>query len=357
MSIHHITINKHRGRGAKVWQVRVQVDGRRKSRNCATREAARLAERQLRRQLEDASAQEEASAAPATLGMLLDGYAEHLRVRGKAEPVIARVTYTRRAIEAVLPELLAHPVDTIVDDDLFAYRAARERAKIKPSTVNRDLRTLRAALKLARPSYRFPGGAFYREDETRVRWLRPEEELAVLEPMRSPFREIAKLAALSLMRQTEIRLLRREMVHLDQGVILLPRAKGGARPVILSRPAHALLREALASHAGEWVFPNPAGRPYSREQVGRVFRRAAQAAGLRDFHFHDLRHHGATMALNAGFRAPIVMALGGRKTEKMMRRYAAVTDETLRAAAEAIAGHSSNLTSLRAAGQEERAAI
>lgn len=44
------------------------------------------------------------------------------------------------------------------------------------------------------------------------------------------------------------------------------------------------------------------------------------------------------MALNRGFTAPIVMALGGWKTERMMRRYAAVTDQTLRAAAEAVSG-------------------
>jgi integrase len=55
----------------------------------------------------------------------------------------------------------------------------------------------------------------------------------------------------------------------------------------------------------EYVFPGPDGRPYSREQVGKIFRRAARAAGLKDFHFHDLRHHGATMALNKGFTAPI----------------------------------------------------
>jgi hypothetical protein len=45
------------------------------------------------------------------------------------------------------------------------------------------------------------------------------------------------------------------------------------------------------------------------------------------------------MALNRGFTAPIVMALGGWKTERMMRRYAAVTDQTLRAAAEAVSGN------------------
>ena len=160
----------------------------------------------------------------------------------------------------------------------------------------------------------------------------------MLEPMPSPVREIAKLAALTLMRLSEIRLLRLEDVHLEQGVILLPRAKGGARPVVLSQAAQDVLRAHLKGKDRPWVFPGPDGRPYSRVHVARVFRKAARDAGLKDFHFHDLRHHGATMALNRGFTAPIVMALGGWKTEKMMRRYAAVTDTTLRAAAEAVSG-------------------
>ena len=194
-------------------------------------------------------------------------------------------------------------------------------------------------LKRGRPDFRFPAGAFYPEDETRVRWLRPEEELLVLETMDAPFRGIAKLAALTMMRLSEVRLLRRDMVHLAQGVILLPRAKGGARAVMLSGQAQKLLRGQLDALTGEWVFPNPDGRPYTRNLVSKKFRRAARAAGLRDFRFHDLRHHGATMAINANFSAPIVQALGGWKTERMMRRYAAVTDPTLRAAAEAVAGH------------------
>jgi len=76
----------------------------------------------------------------------------------------------------------------------------------------------------------------------------------------------------------------------------------------------------------------------ARIHVSRVFRKAARAAGLKDFRFHDLRHHEATMALNLAFTAPIVMQLGGWKTQRMMRRYAAVTDTPLRAAAEAVSG-------------------
>lgn len=125
---------------------------------------------------------------------------------------------------------------------------------------------------------------------------------------------------------------------------MLPRAKAGARPVILSDAAQKILRRQLEGHASEWAFPGPDGRPYDRSYIGRVFRKASRAAGLRDFHFHDLRHHGATMALNKGFTAPIVMALGGWKTERMMRRYAAVTDQTLRAAAEAVSGSEGWLT-------------
>ena len=60
---------------------------------------------------------------------------------------------------------------------MFTFHQARLRAGAKPSTINRDLRTLRAILKTVRPDFRFPGAAFFPEDETRVRWLRQEEEI------------------------------------------------------------------------------------------------------------------------------------------------------------------------------------
>ena len=53
------------------------------------------------------------------------------------------------------------------------------------------------------------------------------------------------LAALTLIRPSEVRLLRWEDVHLAQGVILLPRAKAGARPVILSAAARKILGQQL----------------------------------------------------------------------------------------------------------------
>jgi integrase len=340
-----------------VWQGRVSYQGRRRSVYCATKAEAKDAEAQLLQTLKaECNQAVQAEQAPATLRMLLEHYVADLEQRGKGDDTVMRATSTARMIERVTPVLLDMPVSAIGDAEIFAFRNARAReGKVvyetvggekqerripnKTSTIDRDLRTLRAALKKARPEYRFPGAAFFPADDTRVRWLRSEEELLVLEPMRSPFREIAKLAALTLMRQGEILSLRPEYVHLEQGVVLLPRAKGGARAVILNAEAQKILRGELERQEGKpWVFPNPDGKPYSRIHVSRVFRKAARAAGLKDFRFHDLRHHGATMALNAGFTAPVVMALGGWKSDAMMRRYAAVTDQTLRRAAEAVSG-------------------
>ncbi len=241
-----MAVRRTKSHGKHVWQARVAFRGRRRSIYCATYAEARTAERRLLDRFEtDAARAAQAAAAPATLRMLFDGYVANLANRGKSVDTIGRAVVTRRAVERLLPELLDQPVSLIGDGDLYAFTRARG-GQATPGTINRDLRTLRAMLKWARPEYRFPGAVFLPSDDTRVRWLRPEEEICP-ETMPSPFREIARLAALTLMRLSELRTLRREMVHLEQGVILLPRAKGGARPVILNQSAQALLQGAAAA--------------------------------------------------------------------------------------------------------------
>jgi len=261
-----------------------------------------------------------------------------LEARGKSPDSIRRAQDTKARLTEFFGGRMQEQLGRLKEADLYAFRAHRLQRKAKPSTANRDFRTIRAKLKRAVPDFRFPPGLFLKEDETRVRWLRPEDEVLVFNIMPAPFGDMARLAAITMMRLSEIRLLRREHVHLTQGVVALPRTKTEPRHVVLNAEAQGILARQLESGKSEWVFPSPEGRPYSRVHVGRVWRKAARAAGLQDFHFHDLRHHGATMALNAGYSAPIVMALGGWKTERMMRRYAAVTDKTLRAAADAVSG-------------------
>lgn len=333
-------VRKIKVHGQWRWQARVSHQGQRISRICATEAEAKLAKGELLQQLHvEAEATARDGTQPATLALLCDAYVLDLEARGKGADTIAQVKETKKRLTEFFGPRMKEPVVRLTGADLFAFRDHRVRAGKKESTINRGFRDLRAMLKKALPDFRFPKAIFFQEDETRVRWLEPLQEVDVMSRLASPFQEMARLAALTMMRLTEILTLRREHVALSQGVLQLPKTKTGPGTVTLSAEAQRILQKQLGSHSSEWVFPSPNGGPYSRHYVGRLWRKKAKAAGLSDFHFHDLRHHGATMALNAGFTAPIVMALGRWKTERMMRRYAAVTDKTLRAAAEAVSGN------------------
>jgi integrase len=230
------------------------------------------------------------------------------------------------------------PVEHVTVDHLVEFRARREREGRKAGTVIRDMRVLRALLKKALGTeFVVPVTAFPAEDLTRVRWLQPADEALAFTLLREPFRSMARLAALTLMRLTEVRTLRRDMVYLEQGLILLPRAKGGPRMVFVNAEAQRLLAPRLTSQGGqEWVFPSPAGHPYSRVHVSRAWRRAARQAGLQGFRFHDLRHHGATALLSNGATTEHLKAAGGWSNDRMVGRYAHVVDGQMRALMEAL---------------------
>src|SRR5688500_5372280 len=106
-----MAVKRIRNHGKWVWQARVASRGRRRAAFRDTKDAARDAEAELLRQLKAEAAQaEQAAARPATLRQLLEYYALDLAARGKSEESVGRVDYTRRVIEALLPELLAKPV-------------------------------------------------------------------------------------------------------------------------------------------------------------------------------------------------------------------------------------------------------
>jgi integrase len=347
-----MAVKRVKNHGAWMWRARVGYRGKQRARFCESKAAAEQAAAELRQELKREAEQEQREPEqPVTLTLVAEAYLLDLEARGKSRDTLSTARNTVERLKEYFGTRMQEPL-RLTEGDLYDFRAYRlslwaKKGKegkpladlhgVKASTINRDLRTMRAMLRHVFPDFKFPGKVFLPEDETRVRWLEPKQEAEVLLGMRAPFRQMAQLAALTLMRLSEIRSLRREYVHLGQGIITLPHTKTGPGVVMLNAEAQRILKTQLRSHDSEWAFPNPeTGSPYSRHYVAKVWRVKARKAGLSDFHFHDLRHHGATLALNAGFSGSIVMDLGRWKSERMMRRYAAVTNQTLRAAAEAI---------------------
>lgn len=69
------------------------------------------------------------------------------------------------------------------------------------------------------------------------------------------------------------------------------------------------------------------------KSIKTAFKTAKKLAGLADFRFHDLRHCAATNLRRAGVDTATAMKIVGHKSEKMWKRYNAIEEKDLVAAA------------------------
>ncbi len=128
-----------------------------------------------------------------------------------------------------------------------------------------------------------------------------------------------------------------EHVDLDAGVLRLPDAKAGARPVPLGAPAIALL--IAQPRSGELVVGGrTAGTRLTLAALEAAWKKVRTKAGLRNARLHDLRHTVGTFAGQAGLNAFTVRDILGHKTLAMTDRYVSRDTDPLRRAADAVAG-------------------
>lgn len=116
----------------------------------------------------------------------------------------------------------------------------------------------------------------------------------------------------------------RKIVEAGKLIAGEPKTKGSRRWVSL--PESVVL--AVASHVEElpeapsFLFPGPGGGPLRRKAFRRVWAAATTAAGISGFQFRNLRHTGATWALQEGV-SPVLVAfrLGHRSTRMIEQHY------------------------------------
>ena len=169
-----------------------------------------------------------------------------------------------------------------------------------------------------------------KEPRGRVRYLSDEERknlLAACKASTNPHLYHVVVVALSTgCRKGEIMTLRWQDVDLRRGQITLLDTKNGeARSVPLV--GHALECMRARNNARQMdmvhVFPQRKG---DAAYIDRAFRQARDAAGIKDFRFHDLRHSAASyLAMNGATLAEIAEVLG-HKTLAMVKRYSHLSD-------------------------------
>lgn len=251
--------------------------------------------------------------------------------------------------------LAGRPADRIRNTDIIAIRDAWL-AKNKPATVVRRLAFLSHVFTVMRKDWGWPDLAnpvqLVRRPtvaDARDRRLYTSIRLRGLGETECPRNEldwimaatdsaelpaIMTLATESAMRRSEICGIRRELVDLRYGTVLLPETKNGmARIVPLTPWAIEVLRQHLADKPSRGpiftLSPGAVTRAFIRarqrartayEALCRQHGRRPQAAYFRDLRFHDLRHE-ATSILASVFEMHKLAKVTGHKDTRMLLRY------------------------------------
>jgi integrase len=303
-----------------------------------------------------------------SLADAIDRYLEMPMLSGQAEgsPKKGQLLWWKaeiggRKLAEITPALIVEARDRLLSGTYQRARPGTKNSKLKasdkpgehrrkPATVNRYLAALSHVFTIARREWhwlsynpvedvsRFP------EDE-RVRCLSEDERKALLrETAKDPVLHTFVLIALSTAcRAGELQKLQWRDVNLKEGRILWrkPKNKKARSTWLYGEALAALKAHGKVRDINGTVFPNVGGTRKERGKgkeydYGHLFRAAIDAAGIHDFHFHDLRHTAATYLARAGVSEQQLKAIGGWKSG-VVSRYVHLAAEDQKAALQKLA--------------------
>lgn len=201
---------------------------------------------------------------------------------------------------------------------------------LKPATLNRYRALLSLVYRLAMQNGKVQSNPARlvrqrKEENGRIRFLSTEEELALRAAIRKDYlnREAELDLALNTgLRRSEQFGLTWDGVDFERRVLTVLRSKNGeARHIPLNDAAILALRSVEAYKNGSpYVFLASDGTRLCSPRFW--FSAAVEAAGLKDFTWHCLRHTFASRLVMAGVDLRTVQELMGHKTIQMTVRYA-----------------------------------
>ncbi len=120
------------------------------------------------------------------------------------------------------------------------------------------------------------------------------------------------------MRQAELLGLRAEAVDLNAGLITLIKTKNNRiRRLPIAEALAPVLKEAMAASRSGFLFESRNGTPYTKDGLKSSWQAAREAAGLDDFHFHDLRRSCATTLRRRGAGLDMIQRILGHSSLAM----------------------------------------
>lgn len=252
-------------------------------------------------------------------------------------------TRDREILAWLAPRLDEEQVSAVAHaDTLEQLRLDAHADGWSPATTDRMMNTVRAVLCACvrwRHLEMVPPVPMYNAASTEPMWLTPQQFAALLRELPPHLALAAQFAVLTLLRMRSQSYLTWSRIDLKNRRGWVPRASmKGAKTF-----GFPLSREAIkVLHAVRTLSPT-GDRVFQFEGEGidnfntKAFRKAAERAGLSGLRWHDLRHTGASWAVQSGVTLPELMALGDWKSYSSVLRYAHFAPSHAANAAERVA--------------------
>jgi integrase len=235
-----------------------------------------------------------------------------------------------------------------------------ERLKREMRTAGKSEATVKHALCLIRQAFnkavvwRLWGGgnpckgvAFPSPNNARQRFLTRDEAARLLEALRRPSSQVARIATMSLyggLRLGEVLGLIWSNVDTANKIIYVQDTKNRtSRPIFITEPIQQVLDDLSPGGADDLLFPSKTGNPVQwlsktfRAVVGKLRLNKGISDPRERVTFHTLRHTYASWAVMAGVPLYVVGKALGHRTLVMTARYSHLAPDSHRMAFEAVA--------------------
>jgi integrase len=238
----------------------------------------------------------------------------------------AKAWFRDRSADSVTPQEIERHFEECIEDEKWAPSTVNHYRSLISLTYRLAIRNGKASTNPARST------RHCREDNSRVRYLTPEEETKLRTVLEAGYGQ--HIPELDLALHTGLRL--SEMYGLDwrdvdiaRRLLIVRRGKNGesryARLNSVALRALAELRK-RCDGAGP-VIRNLAGEPLAGPR--HWFEKALKAARIEGFHWHDLRHTFASRLAMAGVGLRAIQDALGHKGIAMTVRYAHLAPDFL----------------------------
>jgi integrase len=284
---------------------------------------------------------------PITVADAMDEYIEHLTVEKSAKTVLDT---KRRAEGLILPTLGTIAIADLTADRLRDWRnslakaPARQRTRpgaaqnhrafdqrARRATANRTWTILRAALNLAFRNDKVDTdpwrkvAPFAKVDSARVRWLKRDEAVRLINAAAPDFRMLVQAALATGCRYSELaRLVVEDFEdHGAYGTVRIQQSKSGKpRHVIVRDEGRLLFKQITAGRASDEPMLRKAdGSTWGECHQTEPMKRTCLRAKIKPANFHSLRHTWASHAVQNGVPLLVVAKNLGHRDVRMIEKH------------------------------------